>query len=64
MFTYVRNENVVLYKHGIIAYINFIPGVPTVAQQLTNLTRTHGDADLSPGLAQWVKEPGLLGAVV
>ena len=33
--------------------------VPVVAQQLTNLTTIQADADLIPGLAQWVKDPVL-----
>ena len=28
-----------------------------VDQWLTNPARTHEEADLSPGLAQWVKDP-------
>ena len=34
-------------------------GVPVVAQWLTNPTRDHEVVGLTPGLAQWVKNPAL-----
>ena len=35
------------------------PGVPFVAQQLTNPAGIYEDAGLIPGLGQWVKDPAL-----
>ena len=45
-------------------YVQKISGVPIMAQQLTNPTRNHKVAGLTPGLAQWVKDLALPCAVV
>ena len=39
--------------------VNKFPGVPVVAQWLTNQTRNHEVEGSVPALAQWVNDPAL-----
>ena len=39
---------------------NDLPGVPVVAQWLTNPSRNHEVSGSIPGLAQWVRDLALL----
>ena len=48
-----------MWNYVIVTSRTIKPGVPVVAQWLTNLTRNHEVEGSIPGLAQWVKDPAL-----
>ena len=60
--THTHSFSHVIFLHGPSQVV--VEGVPTVAQWLTNPTSIHEEAGSIPGLAQWVWDPALLGAVV
>ena len=54
----VSIENELFVKFSVVIQrVN--PGVPIVAQWLTNPTKNHKVSSSIPGLAQWVKDPVL-----
>ena len=46
-------------RNCIVSAVDPFPGVPAVAQWLTNPTRNHEVVGSVPGLAQWVEDPAL-----
>ena len=42
-----------------LSILKVIPGVPGVAQQLTNPANIHEDTGSIPDLDQWVEDPAL-----
>ena len=60
---YAREQPKEIAKRQKKKYIHYFqtnfPGVPVVAQWLTNPTRNHEVAGSVPALAQWVNDPAL-----
>ena len=56
-----RMESRMAREAGLLskAKLNWVTGVPVVAQWLTNPTKNHEVAGLVPALAQWVNDPAL-----